>query len=93
MSSTIAHNGSGPEKASFLKMLLVEDVIAQAQRPFGICLGAATLTLHRFLDLATLTPDQLALPIANFTILDDIIIADYLLPSIAEPLANTRYRI
>ena len=74
-------------------MLLVEDVITQAQRPFGICLGAATLKLHRFPDLATLTPDQLALPIANFTILDDIIIADYLLPWIAEPLANTRYRI
>jgi hypothetical protein len=88
--STIAHNGSGPQKASFLKMLLVEDVMAQAQRPFGICLGAATLTLHRFLDLATLTPDQLALPIANFTIFNDIIIADYLLPSIAEHLANTR---
>jgi hypothetical protein len=65
LSSTIAHNGSGLQKVSFLKMLLVEDVIAQAQRPFGICLGAATLTLHRFLDLATLTPDQLALPIAN----------------------------
>ena len=71
-------------------MLLVEDVMAQAQRPFGICLGAATLSLHRFLDLATLTPDQLALPIANFTIFNDIIIADYLLPSIAEHLANTR---
>ena len=71
-------------------MLLVEDVMAQAQRPFGICLGAATLTLHRFLNLATLTPDQLALPIANFTIFNDIIIADYLLPSIAEHLANTR---
>ena len=64
--------------------------MAQAQRPFGICLGAATLTLHRFLNLATLTPDQLALPIANFTIFNDIIIADYLLPSIAEHLANTR---
>ena len=74
-------------------MLLVEGVIAQAQRTFGICLGAATLTLHRFLDLETLTPDQLALPIANFTILNDIILADYLLPPIAEPLANTRYRI
>ena len=74
-------------------MLLVEDVIAQAQRPFGICLGAATLTLHRFLDLVTLRPYQLALPIANSTILNDINIADYLLPSIAELLANTRYRI
>ena len=76
-------------------MLLVEDLIAQAQPPFGICLGAATPTLHRFLDLETLTPNQLVLviAIANFTILNDIILADYLLPPNAEPLANTRYRI
>ena len=80
-------------QATIRKLTCQSGAFVQAQRPLGICLGAATLTLHRFLDLATLTPDQLALPIANFTILDDIIIADYLLSSIAEPLANTRYRI
>ena len=51
LSSTVARDGSGPLKASFLTMLLLEDTIAHAQRPFGICSGAATVTLHRFIDL------------------------------------------
>ena len=42
LSSTVARDGSGPLKASFLTMLLLEDTIAHAQRPFGICSGAAT---------------------------------------------------
>jgi len=65
LSSTVARDGSGPLKASFLTMLLLEDTIAHAQRPFGICSGAATVTLHRFIDLDALSTDQLvlALPI------------------------------
>ena len=85
LSSTVARDGSGPLKASFLTMLLLEDTIAHAQRPFGICSGAVTLTLHRFLDLETLTTDQLALAIANFASLNDVIFTDYLSPPIAEP--------
>tara|TARA_B100001093_G_C26697597_1_gene957591 strand:- start:219 stop:593 length:375 start_codon:yes stop_codon:yes gene_type:complete len=76
--STVARDGSGPLKASFLTMLLLEDAIAHAQRPFGICSGAATVTLYRFIDLETLTTDQLALAIANFASFSDIICADYL---------------
>ena len=56
-------------------MLLLEDTIAHAQRPFGIGSGTAMLTLHRFLDLETLTTDQLALAIANFASLNDVIFA------------------
>ena len=74
LSSTVARDGSGPLKASFLTMLLLEDTIAHAQRPFGICSGAVTVTLHRFLDLGTLTTDQLALAIANFASLKDVIL-------------------
>ena len=85
LSSTVARDGSGPLKASFLTMLLLEDTIAHAQRPSGICSGAATVTLHRFLDLETLTTDQLALAIANFGSLNDVIFADYLSQSIAKP--------
>ena len=55
-------------------MLLLEDTIAHAQRPFGICLGAAMVTLHRFLDPEMLTIDQLALAIANFASLKDVIL-------------------
>ena len=74
-------------------MLLIEDIIDHAQRPFGICSGAATVTLHRFIDLETLATDQLALAIANFASLNDFILADYLSPPIAEPLADKRYSI
>ena len=93
LSSTLARDGSGPLKASFLTMLLLEDTIAHAQSPFGICSGAATVTLHRFIDIEMITNDQLALAIANFARLNDIIFADYLSPPFAEPLADKRYSI
>ena len=93
VSSTVARDDSGPLKASFLTMLLLEVTIAHAQRPFGICSGAATVNLHRFIDLETLSTDQLTLAIANFASLNDVIFADYLSPPIAEPVADKRYSI
>ena len=93
LSSTVARDGSGRLKASFLTMLLLEDTIAHAQCLFGICSGAATVTLQRFIDLGTLLTDQLALAIANFASLNDVIFADYLSPLITEPLADKRYSI
>ena len=93
LSSTVARDGSGPLKAPFLTMLLLEDTIAHAQHPFGICSLAATVTLHRFIDLDALSTDQLALAIANFASLNDVIFADYLSPPIAEPVADKRYSI
>jgi hypothetical protein len=74
-------------------MLLLEDTIAHALRPFGICSRASTVTLHRFIDLDALSTDQLALAIANFASLDDVIFADYLSPPITEPLADKRYSV
>ena len=74
-------------------MLLLEDTIAHLQNPFGICSGTATVRLHRFIDLDALSTDQLALAIANFASLNDVIFADYLSPPIAEPLADNRYSI
>ena len=93
LSSTVARDGSDPLKASFLTMLLLEDTFAHAQHPFGICSGTATVTLHRFIDLDALSTDQLALAIANFASLNDVIFAYYLSPPIAEPLADKRYSI
>ena len=74
-------------------MLLLEDTIAHAQHPFGICSGTATLTLHGFIDPDALSTDQLALAIANFASLNDVISTDYLSPPIAEPLADKRCSI
>ena len=93
LSSTVARDSSGPLKASFLTMLLLEDTIAHAQHPFGICLETATVTLHRFIDLDAFSTDQLALAIANFASLNDAIFVDYLSPPIAEPSADKRYSI
>ena len=93
LSSTVARDGSDPLMASFLTMLLLEDTIAHAQHPFGICSGAATVTLHRFIDLETPTADQLAFAIADFASFNDVIFADDLSPPIAEALADKRYSI
>jgi hypothetical protein len=74
-------------------MLLLEDTIVHTQHPSGICSWSAKVTLHRFIDLDALSTDQLALAIANFASLNDVIFADYLSPPIAEPLADKRYSI
>ena len=93
LSSTLARDGSGPLKASFLTMLLLGDTIAHAQSPFGICSGVATVTLHRFIDIEMITNDQLALAIANFATLNDVIFADYLSPPIAKPFADKSFSL
>ena len=62
-------------------MLLLEDTIAHAQHPFGICSGTATVTLHRFIDLDVLSTDQLALAIANFASLNAVSYTHLTLPT------------
>ena len=61
--------------------------------PLWHLFGAATGTLHRFIDLETPTTDQLAFAIADFASLNDVIFADDLSPPIVEPLADKRYSI
>ena len=39
--SIMARDGSGPLRTSFLTMLLLEDTIATAHEPFGVCFGEA----------------------------------------------------
>jgi hypothetical protein len=46
---------------------MLEDTFAFAQTPFGICSGAATVTLLKFVDLTNMTAARVALLIANFT--------------------------
>ena len=54
--ATTARDGSGPLRASFITMLLLEDTIATAMCPHGVCSGDATVTLYRKLDLRETTP-------------------------------------
>ena len=59
-------------------MLMLEDTIAYAQTPYGICSGAATVTMFRFIDLTDVTATKLTQIIANFANLNAVIFADYL---------------
>jgi hypothetical protein len=65
--SCLARDGSGPLKTPFLTMLMLEDTIAYAQTPYGICSGAATVTMFRFIDLTDMTATKLTQVIANST--------------------------
>ena len=76
--SCLARDGSGPLKTPFLTMLMLEDTIAYAQTPYGICSGAATVTMFIFIDLTDVTATKLTQIIANFTNLTAVIFADYL---------------
>jgi hypothetical protein len=74
----LARDGSGPLKTPFLTVLMLEDKFAFAQTPFGLCSGAATVTLFKFVDLTNMTAARMALIIANFTNLNAVIFGDYL---------------
>ena len=57
--ATTAHDGSGRARASFITMLLLEDTIATAMQPHGVCSGDATVTVYRKLDLCESKPDTI----------------------------------
>ena len=65
---------------------MLEDAIAYAQAPYGICLGAATVTIFKFIDLTNITAAKLAQFIVNFTNLDAVIFADYLESDVSSAL-------
>lgn len=54
--ATTARDGSGPLRASFLTMLLLEDAVANSMEPHGVCSGEATVTIYRKLGLQNATP-------------------------------------
>ena len=64
--ATTARDGSGPLRASFITMLLLEDTIATAMQPHGVCSGDATVTVYRKLDLRESTPDTIYCAMMDF---------------------------
>ena len=78
MFSTIARDGSGPLKASFLTMLLLEDTAAYRQKHYSVFSGEASVTLYRIFDVVDLTATRMAAMMANFIGLNEIVFADYL---------------
>ena len=75
--SCLARDGSGRLKTSFLTMLMLEDNIAYAQALHGICSGAATVSMIKFIDLTNMTAAKVVQTIANFTNLNAVIFADF----------------
>ena len=64
---------------------MLEDAFAFVQTPFGICSGAATVTLFKFVDLTNMTAARMALIIANFTNLNAVMFGDYLDHAVPDP--------
>ena len=64
--ATTARDGSGPLRASFITMLLLEDTITTAMQPHGVCSGDATVTVYRKLDLFEPKPDTIYCAMVGF---------------------------
>ena len=73
----VSRDGTGPLKASFLTMLLLEDTIATGSSPFGICSGEASITVYRFVDLTDATSESIATMINNFHNMAAVLLLDY----------------
>ena len=54
--ATTARDGSGPLRASFMTMLLLEDSVANTMAPYGVCSGEATVSIYRRVRLVDATP-------------------------------------
>ena len=76
--SIMARDGSGPLRASFLTMLLLEDAIATAHEPFGVCSGEASVTIYRYVDLEDVSEEQMARSLTNFVHLAEVVLGDYI---------------
>ena len=74
----MARDGSGPLRVSFLTMLLLEDTIATAPEPFGVCSGEASVTIYRYVDLEEVPKEQMARSLRNFAHLAEVVLGDYL---------------
>lgn len=73
--ATTARDGSGPLRASFITMLLLEDAIANVMTPYGVCSGEATVTVYRMISLADASPEAICHHIMDFAQLSAAILA------------------
>ena len=62
----MARGGSVPPRAFFLTMPLLEDIIAGAQKPFGVCSGKALAKIYRYVNLEEASKEQITRSLANF---------------------------
>ena len=64
--ATAARDGSGPLRAAFTTMLLLEDTIAINLGVHGVCSGEATVTVYRFIDLDSASAETIGLALTEF---------------------------
>ena len=64
--ATAACDGSGPLRAAFTTMLLLEDTIAINLGAHGVCSGEATVTVYRFIDLDCASAETIGLALTEF---------------------------
>ena len=76
--SIMARDGSGPLRASFLTMPLLEDAIATMHKPFGVCSGEALVTIYRYVDLEQASKEQIARSLTSFAQLAEVVLGDHL---------------
>ena len=74
---SLVRDGGGPLKTPVFTMLILEDVIAYVQTPYGIYLGTARVTMFRSIDLAEMTAIKPAQVNSDFTDLNVVIFIDY----------------
>ena len=58
--SIMACDGSGILRASILTMTLLEGTNATTHKPFVVCSVKATVTIHRYVDLAKVFMEKFA---------------------------------
>ena len=66
VNASFARDGSGPIIASFMSMLLIEEVHATTSDTIGICSGNASVTLHHLLDITDMDYHRLQTYLINF---------------------------
>ena len=64
--ATAAGDGSGPLRAAFTTMLLLEDTIAINLGAHGVCSGDATVTVYRFINLEGVSAETIGLALTEF---------------------------
>ena len=69
VNASFARDGSGPLMASFMSMLMIEDVHATSADTIGICSGEASVTFYHMLDLGDIDDKHLVNYLYNFEIL------------------------
>ena len=66
VNASFSRDGGGPLLASFMSMLMIEDIHATSADPIGLCSGEASITLYHILDISEMDERHLLYYLHNF---------------------------